>query len=90
MSITRKVTYWEKPGKEHTDETLKIALKAAKERGIDTVLVSSTTGYTAKRALNIFKDSGLELVIVTHATGYREKGVQMMPDKIRVKLEKTG
>jgi hypothetical protein len=90
LSIKRKVTYWEKPGKEHTDETLKIALEAAKERGIDTVLVSSTTGYTAERALSIFKDSGLELVIVTHATGYREKGVQMMPDKIRAKLERAG
>ena len=35
MSIERKVTYWERPGKEHTEATLKIALEAAKERGID-------------------------------------------------------
>ena len=55
MSVVRKVTYWEKPGKEHTEETLKIALEAAKERGIETVLVSSTTGYTALKALEVLR-----------------------------------
>ena len=90
MSIERKVTYWEKPGKEHTEATLKIALGAAKERGIDTVLVSSTSGYVALEAVKVFKDSGLNLVIVTHATGYSEKGVQKMPDETRAKLKAAG
>jgi len=90
MSIERKVTYWEKAGKEHTDATLKIALEAAKERGIGTVLISSTTGYTAEKAVEVFKGSGLKLVVVTHATGYRTKGVQMMPDETRAKLKEAG
>lgn len=90
MSIERKVTYWEKPGKEHTEATLKIALEAAKERGIDMVLVSSTTGYVALEAVKVFKGSGLKLVIVTHATGYSEKGVQKMPDETRAKLKAAG
>ena len=90
MSIERKVTYWEKAGKEHTEATLKIAKEAAKERGIDTVLISSTTGYTAEIAVDVFKGSGLNLVVVTHATGYRTKGVQMMPDETRVKLKEVG
>lgn len=90
MSIERKVTYWEKAGKEHTEATLKIALKAAKERSIDTVLISSTTGYTAEKAVQVFKGSGLNLLVVTHATGYRTKGVQMMPDETRVKLKEAG
>jgi hypothetical protein len=90
MSIERKVTYWEKAGKEHTDATLKIALDAAKERGIGTVLISSTTGYTAEKAVDVFKGSGLKLVVVTHSTGYRTKGVQMMPDETRAKLKEAG
>ena len=90
MSIERKVTYWEKAGKEHTEETLKIALDAAKERGIDTVLISSTTGDTAEKAVEVFKGSGLKLLVVTHATGYRTKGVQMMPNETRVKLKEAG
>ena len=90
MSIERKVTYWEKAGKEHTGATLKIALDAAKERGIGTVLISSTTGYTAEKAVEVFNGSGLKLVVVTHATGYRTKGVQMMPDETRAKLKEAG
>ena len=90
MSIERNVTYWEKAGKEHTDATLKIALDAAKERGIGTVLISSTTGYTAEKAVEVFNGSGIKLVVVTHATGYRTKGVQMMPDETRAKLKAAG
>ncbi len=88
--VVREVTYWDKPGKEHTEATLKIALNAAKEREIDTVLISSTTGFTAEAAVPLFKDSGLKVVVVTHATGYREKGVQMMKDETRKKLKKEG
>ena len=90
MSIERKVTYWERPGKEHTEATLKIALEAAKERGIDTVLISSTTGYVALEAVKVFKDSGLKMIVVTHSTGYSEKGVQNMPDETRAKLKAEG
>lgn len=90
MSIERRVTYWEKPGKEHTEATLRIALEAAKDREIETVLISSTTGYTAEKAVEVFKDSGLNLVVVTHATGYRTKGVQMMPDETRAALKEAG
>lgn len=88
MSVERKVAYFEEPGKEHTEETLRIALQAAEERGIDTVLVSSTTGYTAEKAAELFKGSGLRLVVVTHQTGYREPGVQLFPNDLREKLLK--
>jgi hypothetical protein len=90
MSVMRTTVYYEKPGKENTVETLKIARDAAKERGIDTVLVSSTTGWTALEALKVFEDSELNLIIVTHQTGYREPGVQLMPPETRRKLEEAG
>jgi len=90
MSFKRTVTYWERPGKEHTEETLKIALEGAKERNIDTVLISSSTGYVAEEAVKVFKDSGLNLVVVTHATGYSEKGVQRMPAEVRARLKAAG
>jgi hypothetical protein len=90
MSVKRTTVYFEKPGKEHTVETLEIAKEAAKERGIDSVLISSTTGSTALEALNVFKDSGLKLIVVTHQTGYRESGVQLLTDETRAKLEEAG
>jgi hypothetical protein len=89
MSIIRQVVYFKKPGKENTEETLRIALEAAQKRDIDTILVSSTTGYTALKAVDVFKEK-VKIIVVTHATGYREKGVQMMPDNIREKLERDG
>jgi len=90
MSIKRTTVYFEKPGKEHTEETLRIALEAAKERGIDTVLVSSTSGYCALVALKVFQGSGLNIIIVTHQTGYRAPGVQLLPPEIKEKLEEAG
>jgi hypothetical protein len=90
MSLKRTTVYFEKPGKENTEETLKIALEAAKERGIDIVLVSSTTGWTALEALKVFKGSALRLIVVTHQTGYREPGVQLMPPDTRKKLKEAG
>jgi hypothetical protein len=90
MSVKRTTVYFEKPGKEHTEETLRIALEAAKEREIDTVLVSSTTGWTALKALDVFKGSELNIIVVTHQTGYRSTGVQLMPDETRRRLEEKG
>jgi hypothetical protein len=90
MSVERKVVYFDERGKEHTEETLRIALQAAEERGIGTVLVSSTTGYTAEKAAELFKGSGLRLVVVTHQTGYSEPGVQLFPDDLRETLLKQG
>lgn len=90
MSVKRTTVYFEKPGKENTGETLKIALEAAKEREIDTILVSSTTGWTALEAINVFEGSDLRLIIVTHQTGYRDSGVQLVPEETREKLLKAG
>ena len=39
--------YFEKPGKQNTEETVNIALQAAKELGIDTIVVATNTGDTA-------------------------------------------
>ena len=39
--------YFEKPGKQNTQETVNIALQAAKELGIDTIVVATNTGDTA-------------------------------------------
>ena len=90
MSMKRTTVIFEKPGKEHTEETLRAALEAAKERGIDTVVVSTTTGTTGEKAVEVFKGSRIKLVFVTHQSGYRGSGIQLVPAETRKKLEKTG
>ena len=78
--------YFEKCGKTNTKETLKLAIKAAKERGINYIVVASNEGETAK----MLKDCGINIIVVTHANGYREAGTQEMPEKTRTELESYG
>ncbi len=90
MSVKRTTVIFEKSGEEHTEETLKIALEGAKERKIDTVLISTSTGATGLKAVEVFKGSNIKLVFVRHQTGYPVKGKQMMPTEVKAKLEKVG
>lgn len=90
MSTKRTTVIFEKGGEEHTEETLKIALEGAKERSIDTVLISTSTGGTGVKAIEVFKGSGLKLIFVRHQTGYPSKGKQMMTPDVKAKLEKVG
>ena len=88
--MKRTTVYYDKPGEQHTEETLKIAIEAAKARDIETVLVASTTGKTALKAMEIFEGSHLNLVIVTHQVGWRKPGVQVFSEEAQTKLEEAG
>lgn len=81
--------YFDKPGKENTAQTVELALQAAKEKGIRTIVVASGSGYTA-RYLEDAAKSGLEVVVVTHANGYKEPGGQELPEDVRRELEACG
>ena len=82
--------YFDNPGPENTDETLRIAFDMAVARSIDSVVVASTTGETAERAMAFFKQCNCRLIIVTHNTGFKQSGEQQFSQKIREKLEKEG
>jgi hypothetical protein len=90
MSVKRTTVIFDKGGEEHTEETLRIALQGAKERKIDTVIISTSTGGTGLKAVEVFKDTGIKLIFVRHQTGYPSKGKQMMSPDVKVKLEKVG
>ena len=77
------VTYFEKKGKENTDETLLLARKRAKELQINYVIVPTTTGATAVKALEVLKD--LNLIIVTHMSGFKEAGEnELLPEHRKI------
>lgn len=82
--------YFEKAGEENTDETLKIVKEAAAERGIEHVIVSSSTGATGAKAVNVFKGSKVKLIVVTHQTGYQNAGVQLLTEENGKTMEKAG
>lgn len=88
-----KITYFEKPGRENTETTLRLARERADALSIHHVVVASTYGETALKAIDVFV--GLKVVIVGIATGLREhdatKGiVQPFPHETRLIVEEKG
>lgn len=88
--IKRGTIYFEEGGEEHTEETLKASLKAAKELGVNTIIVASNRGVTGVKAAEMFKDSGVQLVVVGHQMGFPvPKKQQFLPENWE-KIEALG
>ena len=83
-----KTVYFENPGKENTDEVLRITRQRAEELGIKTILVATTVGDTAAKAVDVFE--GMKVVLVTHLTGMREPNFQELTEENRQKIESKG
>jgi len=87
-TMESKTTYFENPGKENTDEVLRIAKQRAKELGIKTIVVASTMGDTAVRATEVFR--GSKIIAVSHFTGMREPNTQEFTEENRKIVESKG
>ena len=74
-----KIIYFDNPGNENTDQTFHLAKERAKQLGIKTIVVASTTGRTAVKASEFFK--GMNLIIVRHSTGFRDPNTQEFSDE---------
>jgi len=83
-----KIVYFEKIGRENTEETFRIAKERAEELGIKTILVASTYGDTAAMAVDVF--DGFRVIVVSHVTGHSEPNVQQFTEENRQKVEKSG
>ncbi len=46
--------YFDKPGKDNTDQTLRLAAGRGKELGMEEVVVASSSGKTAYKAMQLF------------------------------------
>ncbi|MBN2334349.1 hypothetical protein JXL21_02235, partial [Candidatus Bathyarchaeota archaeon] len=88
--IKRETIYYEDGGAEHTEATLKAAIDTAKELGIKTMLVASTSGDTGVKAAELFKNNDIKLVVVGHQTGFPAAGVQQFKPENRDRIEALG
>lgn len=75
MKTEKTVIYFEKPGRENTQDCANTAFARAKELKIKYVVLASSQGYTAKTFYEVFKNSDIKLVVVTHAVGFSKPGV---------------
>lgn len=85
------MTLFEQPGKANTQETLRLAVAAAKEKGFDLV-VASSRGDSAYVALDEAKKQGYEgnIVIVPTAWGAKNRGENRMSREIIADLRSKG
>lgn len=88
--VSYKVTYFAKPGKANTKKVLDLAFKRAKELGIRTILVPSSSGSTGVQAMKRFKALGVQVVVVTLHFGFREKGKWTLEERYVQQLTKGG
>jgi len=80
--------YFDAPGKENTDQTLKIAAERGKALGINEVVVASTTGATAYKAIEAF--DGFRLTVVSYHCGFKEPFKNSMSDDAKSDIERKG
>ena len=83
-----KTTYFENPGRENTEEVLRIVKQRAKELGIKTIVVASTVGDTAIKATEVF--SGFKIIAVSHFTGMHGPNTQEFTEENRKAVESKG
>ena len=74
--IKRETIYYEEGGADHTETTLQASLDAAKELGVKTILVASTSGDTGVKAAEMYRGSGVQLIVVGHQMGFPVAKVQ--------------
>ena len=67
---TESITYFEQPGKQNTDETLRLALETARREGLKTIILASTTGFTATKAVEMVAEGEIHLVVIPHQYGF--------------------
>lgn len=80
--------YFDKPGKDNTDQVLKLAADRGRELGITEAVVATTTGRTAYKAMEAF--DGLRLTVVTYHCGFKEPFKNRMEDSVRQDIEGKG
>ncbi|WP_202319754.1 pyruvate kinase alpha/beta domain-containing protein [Archaeoglobus neptunius] len=85
----KKIVYFDKPGKENTETTLRLAIERARELGIRFLVVASSYGETALKALDMI-DEKTQLVVVTYHTGFVREGENTMPPDLEDELRRRG
>jgi uncharacterized protein len=88
--VEKKTYYFDKPGAVNTADAARFAIERAKEAGIRTVIVASTTGSTAEVFATAMKGSGLDLVVVSHVVGFTRPGEWEFSKETADKLRKQG
>ena len=86
----KKCYYFDKPGPANTGDAARFSIERAKELGLKTIVVASTSGKTAQVFSDTMKGSGLRLVVVTHVIGFAKPGEWEFSAEVAENLQKKG
>jgi uncharacterized protein len=91
MSFSPKnIYYFDRPGPSNTEDAARFAVERARELGIRTIVVASTTGETALAFLKAVKGTDISLLVVTHVVGFEEPGVWEFSKGALQQLQREG
>jgi hypothetical protein len=62
--MRKEIIYFDFPGEQNTNETLKTAREKALKFDIKRIFIPSKSGNTAQKAYNLFKSTGIQVTIV--------------------------
>lgn len=68
-----KIVYYDRVGPDNTSATLDLAVEAAKERGIETMVAASRSGDTAMALMERIEDTDIRMVVVSPQYGWMEE-----------------
>lgn len=71
--MKKSIMYFEKSGKQNTEETFQIVKDNLKAKSIKKIVLASTTGESAKLAMEYFKDLDVQIVVVAHQFDFSSK-----------------
>jgi uncharacterized protein len=91
MSFVQKRSYYfDTPGPANTEDAARFSIERAKELGVNSVVVASSSGKTAQVFSRAMKGSGLRLIVVTHVFGFTKPGEWEFSREIAEELKKDG
>ncbi|MCK9580495.1 MAG: hypothetical protein M0Q92_08595 [Methanoregula sp.] len=86
----KKTYYFDKPGAENSRDAAQFAVGRARESGIKTIIVASTSGATAELFHAAMKGTGLKLIVVSHVFGFGKPGEWEFDSGIAARLRDEG
>jgi len=86
--LEEKITYFDTPGRDNTEETLRLVGERTKARGIKKIILASTRGDTARLAADYFVGTDTKMIVVPHQYGFGE--AQRFPLELVSDLEQKG
>lgn len=88
--MEKRVVYFEKAGRENTNECLQIVKDAIWDFGYKHVVLASTSGDCGILFSEALKESGINLIVVTHCAGFKEPNSDEMSAEARQRIANAG